>query len=180
MRKLILLSLLTLAFSCNNVGKFQEAINTLSSDWDAATAQVTDVVGKISQSQELGKTALQTVNPDEMAMAKMNDEQKAKVESIKQSLQEQIGSLGQLAQSAFEFVNKWQTEGEKLTALKEGLANKKLPKDVQATIDSLKSMADTATQNASSWNEQVASATAAINQASQSYNDLMSSIPMSK
>ncbi|MCB0570149.1 MAG: hypothetical protein KDC66_10315 [Phaeodactylibacter sp.] len=180
MRNLILVSLLALAFSCSNVGKFQEAINTLSTDWDAATAQVTEAVNKISQTQDMAKSALSAMNPDETVMAKLTDEQKTKIDELKQGVQGQMASLGQLAQTAFEFVSKWQKEGENMEALKEGLANKKLPKDVQATIDNLKAMATTGTENAASWNEQASAAADAANQASQAYNELISAAGAAK
>lgn len=180
MRKLILLSLLTLTFACNNVAKFEEPINTLSSEWDAATTQVTEVVNKISQTQDMAKSALAAMNPDETVMAKLNDEQKGKIEELKQGLQGQIANLGQLAQTAFEFVNNWQKEGEKLTALKDGLAGKKLPKDVQTTIDSLKTLVGSANDSIASWGGQITAASDAVNQASQSYNELISSTTAAK
>ncbi|MCB0551646.1 MAG: hypothetical protein KDD19_29035 [Phaeodactylibacter sp.] len=174
MRKLIILSILSIALaSCSNVGKFKEAIETLSTDWEGTTAKVTAVVDQINATQAQAKSALESMNPSEEVAATLNDDQKAKLAIIQQTVQSQMGELGTLAQKAFEFVSQWQTEGEKLTALKDGLAAGKLPGDVQATIDSLKELMGTAEQNVTNWTGMVDGAKTAIASATQSYNDLI-------
>ena len=50
MRKLIFLTILSVAFaSCSNVGKYKEAIESLSSDWESATSQVKATVDQITE-----------------------------------------------------------------------------------------------------------------------------------
>ena len=96
-----------------------------------------------------------------------------KLATLKQTVQSQMGNLGALAQQAFEFVTKWQEEGEKLTALKDGLSSGKLPGDVQATIDNLKGLVGSANGNVTAWTDQVNAAKEAVASATQSYNDMM-------
>jgi len=177
MRKLIILAILAVALaSCNNVGKYKEAIESLSSDWDAATSQVTATVDQVTQIQGQATTALESMNPSEDIMAKLNDEQKGKLDMLKQTVQSQLGDLGALAQEAFAFVTKWQEEGGKLTALKDGLASGKLPGDVQATIDSLKGLIGTAGENVAAWTDKANAANQAVASATQSYNDLIAGL----
>ncbi len=174
MRKLILLTMVAAVLaSCSNVGKYKEAIESLSSDWDSTTSQVTAVVDQITQVQGQAKAALEGMNPSEKALSMMTEEQTGKLDMLKQTLQSQIGDLGALAQQAFEFVTKWQEEGNKLTALKDGLASGKLPDDVQATIDSLKGLVGTAGENVTAWTEKANAAKQAVDSASQSYTELM-------
>ena len=174
MRKLIILSILAVALaSCSNVGKFKEAIESLSTDWEATTGKVTAVVDQINSVQAQAKSALDSMNPSEEVAAAMSDEQKTKLASLQQAAQGQMGELETLAQQAFDFVSKWQTEGEKLTALKDGLAAGKLPGDVQATIDSLKGLMGNAEENVTAWTGQVESAKENVAIATQSYNDLI-------
>ncbi|MCB0578773.1 MAG: hypothetical protein KDD10_05625 [Phaeodactylibacter sp.] len=174
MRKLILLSVLAVALaSCSNVGKYKDAIESLSSDWESTTSQVTAVVDQINQAQAQAKSALEGMNPSEEVVAAFTDEQKTKLASLKQAVQGQMSDLGALSQQAFEFVSKWQEEGQKLTALKDGLASGKLPGDVQATIDSLKGLIGTAKENATTWAGKVESAQTTVASATQSYNSLV-------
>ncbi|MCO6480989.1 MAG: hypothetical protein J5I94_30375 [Phaeodactylibacter sp.] len=175
MRKLITLIILALAFSsCSNVGKFKESIESLSSEWETTTAKVSATVDQITQAQEQAKSVL-----DAMAVpegASLTEEQTNQVASLKQTVQDQMGNLGQLAQKAFEFVEQWQNEGEKLDALKSGLAEGKLPGDVQATIDSLKGLVGTAGEKVSEWEGQVNSANEAVQSAADSYNEIIATV----
>lgn len=174
MRKLIFLTILSVAFaSCSNVGKYKEAIESLSSDWESTTSQVKATVDQITEAQNQATTALQNMNPSEEVAATLSDEQKNKIATVQQTVQSKVGDLGALAQQALEFIGKWQEEGEKLDALKEGLAGGKLPGDVQATIDSLKGMIGTAGEKVSEWASQVDSAKQAVASATQSYNDVI-------
>lgn len=177
MRKLILFTILAIALtSCSNVGKYKEAIDTLSSNWESTTSEVTSAVDQITQAQEMAKSALASMNPPAEVAATLNEEQTGKLNLLKQATQAQMGDLGALAQQAFEFVTEWQAEGEKLTALKDGLSSGKLPGDVQGTIDSLKGLVDTAGENVTTWTGKVNAAKEAVASAQQSYTDLIASI----
>lgn len=177
MRKLFLFAIVAFVLtSCSNVGKYKEAIETLSSDWESTTSQVTGAVDQITQAQEMAKSALASMNPSEEVAATLNEEQTGKLNILKQATQAQMGDLGTLAQQAFEFVTKWQSEGEKLTALKDGLSSGKLPGDVQGTIDSLKGLISTAGENVTTWTGKVDAAKQAVASAQQSYTDLIASL----
>lgn len=175
MRKLITFIILAVAFtSCSNVGKYKESIESLSAEWEASTAKVSGTVDQITQAQEQAKSVLESMSlPEGTALT---DEQSSKIAELKQTVQSQMGNLGQLAQKAFEFVNQWQEEGEKLEALKDGLAEGKLPGDAQATIDSLKGMVGTAGEKVSEWENQLGSANEAVQAASNSYNEIIATV----
>ncbi len=176
MRKLIFLSILALAFTaCNNVGKFKESIESLSSDWESTTSQVMAVVDQVSQAQTQAKSAMETMQPSEELAAQLNEEQKDKIGELQQKVQEQMATLGDLSKEAFEFVNKWQENGEKLEALEEGLSSGNLPSDAQSTIDELRAMVETANEKVSSWSEQANGAKEAVSNATQSYNEIVAS-----
>ncbi|MCG8332084.1 MAG: hypothetical protein MI974_30650 [Chitinophagales bacterium] len=179
MRKLIVFSILALAFTaCSNVGQYKEAIEGLSSNWEETTTKVSGVVDQISQAQEMAKSALASMSPSEEIVAQMSEEQTSTLNGIKESVQAQMGGLGELSKTAFEFVNKWQAEGETLKGLTDGLSNGKLPKDVQTTIDGLKGIVDEANTNVEGWNGQLGSAKEAVGAAVQAYTDLMGSFQM--
>lgn len=175
MRKLITITILALAFSsCSNVGKYKESIETLSAEWEASTAKVSAAVDQITQAQEQAKSVQEAMVLPEGAS--LTEEQSAKVATIQQTVQEQMGKLGELAQQAFEFVDQWQQEGEKVEALKDGLSEGKLPGDVQATIDNLKSMVATAEEKAVNWESQANDANKQVQAAADSYNAIIATV----
>lgn len=176
MRKLIFLFLVTSVFSCNNVAKYKDAITGLATDWDATTATVTGLVEKITGLQNQAQNLMTSMNPSEEVAAAMNEQQTATMNDLKQGLQANLGTLGEMSKAAFEFVSKWQTEGEKLTALKDGLAAGKLPKDVQATIDSLKATAEEGKSKVSEWEGALENNQDMVQKAAAAYQQLMASI----
>ncbi|HMQ50069.1 MAG TPA: hypothetical protein PKA00_21765 [Saprospiraceae bacterium] len=176
MRKLIFLFLLTGVFSCNNVAKYKDAINGLATDWDATTATVSGLIEKITAVQTQAKDLMTSMNPSEEAAAAMNEQQTATLNDLKQGLQANLGTLGEMSKTAFEFVSKWQSEGEKLTALKDGLAAGKLPKDVQATIDSLKATAEEGKSKVGEWEGGLENTQDMVQKAAAAYQQLMASI----
>jgi chromosome segregation ATPase len=176
MRKLIMFSVFAFAFTaCSNVAQYKDAIDTLSTDWESTTAKVTAMVEQISQTQTMAKSALDAMAPSEEITAQMSEEQTGVLNGLKEQLSGQLGSIGDLSKTAFEFVNKWQSEGENLKALTDGLTAGKLPEDPQGMIDSLTGLVGEGNTNVESWGEQVNTIKEAVASASASYSSLISS-----
>lgn len=176
MRKLILFSVLALAFtSCSNVAQYKDAIDTLSGDWEGTTAKVTAMVEQISQTQTMAKSALDAMAPSEEITAQMSDEQTNLLNGLKEEVSGQLGSVGDLSKTAFEFVSKWQSEGENLNALTDGLTAGKLPEDAQGMIDGLTGLVQEGNTNVETWGEQVNTIKEAVTAASASYSSLIGS-----
>lgn len=177
MRKLILFSVLAIALTaCDSVGKYKESIESLAANWEETTTKVTGMIDQISGAQDMAKTALKSMNPSEEVMAAMSEEQTGQLNGLKEKVQAQMGSLGDLSKTAFEFVNKWQEEGKKLTALTEGLSEGKLPADAASTIESLKGMVEQGNEKVESWGEQVNSAKESVSEASNAYTEMVASL----
>jgi chromosome segregation ATPase len=177
MRNLILFSVLAIALtSCSNVGKYKESIEGLAGNWEETTTKVTAMVEQINGAQQLAKSALASMNPSEEVVAEMSEEQTASLNGLKEKVQSQMASMGELSKTAFEFVNKWQEEGKKLNGLTEGLTSGKLPGDVETTLESLKGMVESANEKVENWGEQVNAAKESVASASQEYTNLISSL----
>ena len=176
MRKLILFSVLALAItSCSNVAQYKDAIEALNGEWGGTTAKVTAMVEQISQTQAMAKSALDAMAPSEEITTQMSEEQTNLLNGLKEQVTGQLGSVGDLSKTAFEFVSKWQSEGENLKALTDGLTAGKLPEDPQGMIDSLTGLVQEGNTNVESWGEQVNTIKEAVSAASTSYSSLISS-----
>ena len=175
MQKFFLFAVLTFVFaSCSNVGKYADAINSLSGEWDSTTGAVVALSEKIT-------TAQSSWNAMQSAMAVTDQMKETLGEDVLGQVTELVAGnagissqFGDLSKGVFEFVSNWEEKGKLLTGLKDGLAAGKLEGDPQATIDELTGLVAQGKENLGGWEDTLAGAQSAAQAAMARFTELTS------
>lgn len=176
MRNFLAVALATLFLaSCSNVGQYKEAIDGLSSNWEAATQSVTNLSGQIEEVTANWASMQEKMTPSPEVMAEMSDEAKAQMEQVSTQYMAQGKALTGLSQSVLNFVGDWEEKTEMLNGLKEGLTAGKLEGDVEGTISTLQEAAGNATAKVTEWSGTLDGIKTAINGVVEQYQSLMAS-----
>lgn len=139
--------------SCNNVAKYAESINGLSTNWDAATNAATELVNKVNEAQEIfNNNKAQMAIPEGMEVP---EEQAAQLNNLKNQYMGYGEQFSAISSEVSGFVSSWQEKAQEMTALKDGLAAGKIEGDVQAKVDELKGQVEEATTKVGTWSEQL-------------------------
>lgn len=154
MKNLIAIAVLAITFaSCNSVGKYADAINSLSEDWNATTESVTALVSNVTEATaNWNKMKGEMTIPEGVEVA---EEDAAKLNALRSNYAEVGEGFGGLNNDLATFVNDWTEKAKGLTELQEGLAAGKIEGDVQAKIDGLKSTVEDAKTKVASWQETI-------------------------
>ena len=173
MQKFLLFAVLTFVLaSCSNVGKYKEAIESLSGDWDSTTNAVVAIGEKITTAQNSWNTMQESMVVTDEMTENLGEDVLGQITELVAGNGAISDQFGDLSKGVFEFVSNWEEKGKKLTELKEGLAGGKLPGDVQGTIDELTNLVSEGKTKVSGWEEGLASAQAAAQSAMTKFKDL--------
>lgn len=160
--------------ACNSVEKHRAAIDTLSTQWDEATAQVTEFAGSLQAEQSNFTQSLSSLQVNEEMMAKVKDAaKKEELTNAFASLQSAGAPLASLTAEVSNFVAGWTEKAAEINALKEGLANGKLEGDVPAKIAELTAQVTDATTKLGAWKEQFEAAKSAMSSQQASYQGMV-------
>jgi hypothetical protein len=151
MKKLFFLALPLLLVSCKGVEQYRAGIEELAGNWDSTTEALTQFSGMLSTDLSSYTNSFAAMQPDEAAMASLNPEQKAAIETSRDGVVEALKAYPTLQTSIKDFVNTWTEKSAVLTSLKDGLAAGKIEGDVTAQLSDLSTMVTTATENLDSW-----------------------------
>ena len=135
----------------------------LAQEWDQATMDVTDAVNQIAETQE---TANETANALLEAEA-LSEKQNVDQQDLRETLRAQSETLAEYSQSAFEFVNQWQTGAERLDQLKTAAEKGEMPADAASQISGIREMIQTGQAKAQEWNKAAKEARVAVDSARQ-------------
>lgn len=136
-------------FACNTTESLQEPIENLTSDWEGLTAQVTEFIGTLQQTQTTlqNQVAKMTV-PEGLTLDENNQQQ---VEILQEGYEEQLAGLSDLSQTFNDFVGQWQEKSAALNQLQENLAAETLPSDAMSTVSELQEMMTDAKAGLEEW-----------------------------
>lgn len=176
MKNLIAIAVLaiTIASCSGGVGKYADAINGLSGDWNATTETVTALVSNVTEA-----TANWNKMKGEMALPEgvtVAEEDAAKLNALRTNYAQVGEGFGGLNNDLATFVNEWTEKAKGLTELTEGLAAGKIEGDVQAKIDGLKGTIEDAKTKAGSWQETLGQLTQQATNIFQQYQSAVSSM----
>lgn len=140
--------------SCNNIENLREPIESLASDWEGTTAQVTEFLGTLQQSQTtLQDRFAKMVVPEGLML---DEDNRQHVEALREGYQEQLAGLSDLSQTVNDFVGQWQEKTGVLQQLREGLSAGTLDTDAMAMVTDLQSVATEAKEGLEEWQGDVA------------------------
>jgi hypothetical protein len=160
--------------ACNSVEKHRAGIEGLATQWDEATAQVTEFAGTLQAEQSAFTQNLSTLQVNEEMLAKVKDAaKKEELASAYASLQSSGASFASLTAEVGNFVSTWSEKAAEVNTLKEGLANGKLEGDVPAKIAELTALVTDATSKLGTWKEQFETAKASQTSQQASYQGLV-------
>ena len=151
MKNLVLLTFVTLLLSCNNVEKYRAGIEGLASRWTEIEKMVEEVSKSISGQQANYLNAVEAVTIDEKVLSKMKADDKMKFEEAKKTALSVGGSYNVVLEQTMKFVTEWSAKKSELDALTNGLASKKLPKDVDAQVAALTTYLDGVAPTIDGW-----------------------------
>ena len=145
-------SLLTIALliACNPLSKHREAIEALSSEWQAMAVKVHEGDSSVAASHE-------TVNflKDNFTQAAGNTKLKKAeldyIEEMRQAYQAQLDGLSKMLEERGTFLQKWDEHAQKLKLLTEGLKAGKYEGDAAKEIDQLQAFLIEATEVTENW-----------------------------
>jgi chromosome segregation ATPase len=178
MRIIIALALpLLFLTACNSVEKHRAGIEGLATQWDEATAQVTEFAGTLQSEQSSFTQSLSTLEVNEEMLAKVKDAaKKEELSASFASLQSSGASFASLSAEVSNFVSTWTEKAAEVNALKEGLASGKLEGDVPAKIAELTTLVTDATTKLGTWKEQFDAAKAAVSTQQASYQGMVNEL----
>lgn len=175
MQKFFLFALLTFVVSsCSNVGKYAEAINALSGDWDSTTSSVLALSEKITTAQNTWNTMKAGMQITEEMQGSLGEDVLGQVTELIGGNEAITGQFGELSKGVFEFISNWEEKGAALTGLKDGLAAGKLEGDPQATIDELTALVASGKEQMGGWDEALSGANSAAQAALARFTELTS------
>ncbi|MBK7408997.1 MAG: hypothetical protein IPL49_09715 [Saprospirales bacterium] len=156
MKKILLAAVAgMLLVACNNVKQFQAPIEALSTQWDAATTGVTDFATMLTQEIANSQTMASGLQVSEDVLKKLDDASKTKLSELESMFQQESQQMATINDELNGFVASWGEKTQKLTELKDGLANGKLGKETQAVITELQTAATEATTQVGTWTERM-------------------------
>lgn len=151
----LFLPLVLLFAACSGVETHRAAIESLSSEWDNTTNEVMDFANSLQQEQTNFHQELSEVAPEEDALNTVKEDQQALLTDAYNSLQSSGSVYNNLTNEVNEFLATWTEKSNEITALKEGLNEGQLPKNVTEQITNLNTFAAEATSKLSGWQEQL-------------------------
>ena len=174
MKKVLAFAAFALIFaSCSNVAKFKPQIEALSTTWDGATSQVTELANSVKTEQSNWMNAVTTMTVAPEAMAKWDDAAKAKFAEIQTAAQNSTTGMNGISTEIDAFITSWTEKSAKLQTLKDGLAAGKLEGDVAAQVAELTASATDATTKVGEWKTKFDAVKTAAGQAQQMFADFM-------
>ncbi len=148
--------------ACNSVEKHRAGIETLATQWDETTNQVTEFAGTVQAEQASFQQNLAGLVVAEDAMAKVKEDKKNLVTEAYASFQNAGASYASISAEIGNFVATWTEKAAEVNALKEGLAAGKLEGDVAAKVAELTTTATEASAQLTTWKEQLEATKSAV------------------
>jgi len=141
--------------ACNNVEQFRAPIESLTTQWDSTTNVVTNFATLLDQEIANAQAQAAGFTLSEDMMKKLKEEQKARLAELGSQYQQESQGLNAIKSDLEAFVQSWTEKSNTLTSLKDGLANKKLDENVEATISELQTAVSDAGTQVASWTERL-------------------------
>lgn len=153
MKKFLFLALPLFVFSCKSgVEAHKAAIETLGTNWDAATASVTEFSNGLTADLNGYTEAASTMMLDEAATAALKGDAATKWgEAVTAFKAATSGAYAPVQAELTEFVTMWTEKAAGVTALKDGLAAGKIEGDVAAQVTDLSGLVTQATEKVAAW-----------------------------
>lgn len=147
------LSAIVLLAACGNPTEaLRGPVEELGTKWDATTQQVTSLMESIGAEKGKLMGLMSKVNVSEEQAAGMTDEMQQRYAKAASALEVANQQLDGMKAEVESFVGNWSEKSSVLDGLKEGLANGKLGKDAQASIDELNGLISTGAESVTNWN----------------------------
>jgi chromosome segregation ATPase len=147
--------------SCGNIEKYQEQVSDLSSSWENMTGTVTETIDRLNEGKNEYRRLLQGTTPAEATKENLSEDAKQVIEDTNAKLKAEAEPMfDELTQKITDFSSQWQEATDKLSNLKNSLAEGKLPEGAEETIKELQDMLNTAKANLGDWNSKIGEATA--------------------
>ena len=152
-RFLLTFGLLVSLMACDSVEQYREAIDGLSTDWDATTSTVTALAEKVGAEKSTFLEMLGGMNVTEEITNQVGEETANKLTELKSQFEGFGGNFDGITSQISSFVGGWTEKAGTLESLKEGLSSGDLSgvSDVLGTIGSLKEAITGAKSKVTEW-----------------------------
>lgn len=162
--------------SCNNVEQFRGQIESLATNWETATTAVTGFKSLLDGEMGSLNQLMGAMSLGQDVMSKLKDDGKAKLTEFQSQAQAQKDGLSGMAGEVESFITGWTEKAGMLSALQQGLTDKKLPKDVAAQITSLTEAVTGASTTVEGWQGKLTGAKSAISTLSQGFTEWLATV----
>lgn len=148
---MLLLAVVVALSSCNNIEQLRQPIETLSSNWDSTTTQVTDLLGQVNSEAIKAEAMVKRLEFSDSAASNLSEDVKSQAASIQQDFKAKMEELSTLKSGMSEFATTWKEKASDLEALTSGLQAGQLPEGAAGSVKNLQDMISTAQTNLTDW-----------------------------
>lgn len=180
MKNLLFLGLALIMLSCNNVEKYRADIEGLSSQWSSIENTVAELSNAVNTQQQNYLNAVESLTIDEKVFMKLKEADQKSFNETKDAARSVAGGYKTILDLMMEFSKQWTEKKADLDALTNGLASKKLPKDVVSQIANLKSYLEGTSAPIDSWKNALTTLDSTGNQKITEVKNLIESLTAGK
>lgn len=180
MKKLFFFALPLLLISCKGVEQYRAGIEELASNWGNTTTSITDFASSVSNDLSNYTKAVAGATLDDAVAMKLKPEQTAAWDAAQKAILDALGAYTPFQSTVNDFIKTWTEKSADVTALTDGLANKKLSGDVAGKVAELGQFVTTANDNLNAWKGTYSTIKSGADAALSALNQLRDSLSAAK